>query len=147
MVIETTGDVLELGTGMFSTPVLHWLCVPDKRTLVSYESHRKFYDIAKQYSDEFHTVNFTENFDEIDIEKPWDVVFVDHEAKRRSREAIRVANCAKFVILHDTCWRDEKHYHYQEAYPYYKYFYQFHLARPKTTLLSNFVDVSKLGLW
>ena len=143
----TDGDVVEFGTGMFSTPVLHWMCVPDKRKLVSYESNIKFYEIARQYSDEFHDVLFVSNFDNLDIEKPWDVVFIDHQADRRRIEARRVSNCAQFVILHDTCGRDEKYFQYKDIYPLYKYKYQFNLIRPKTSVLSNFVDVSKLNLW
>jgi len=147
MVNLTDGDVLELGTGIFSTAVLHWLCVPDKRNLVSYESNKKYYEIAMQYSNEYHTVIYAENFEDIEIERPWDVVFIDHEIGKRSRDAKRVANYAKFVILHDTCWRDERLHHYKEIYPLYKYKYQFHLTRPKTTVVSNFVDVNELGLW
>lgn len=147
MVSLTDGDVLELGTGMFSTPVLHWMCVPDKRNLVSYESNKKYYEIATQYSSEYHTINYTKDFEDIEIEKEWDVVFIDHIANRRSKEAERVANYAKFVILHDTDWRSERHYHYKEIYHLYKYKYQFHLVRPKTTVVSNFVDVNELGLW
>lgn len=146
IVTQTTGDVLECGTGFFSTPVLHWLCVPDKRKLVSYESDKHFYKIAKQYSNEFHAVNYVENWDNIEIEKPWDVAFIDHEADRRCIEARRVANYAQFVIIHDTCGRDEWCYHYKELFSFYKYNYQF-LIRPRTRLLSNFVDVNELGLW
>jgi len=146
MIIETTGDVLECGTGLFSTPVLHWLCVPDKRRLVSYDSNINYYKIATQYVCEFHIVNYVEDWDKIDIEKPWDVVFIDHEWNRRNIEARRVADYAKFVIIHDTCGRDERYYHYKETYPLYKYSYQF-LTRPRTKVLSNFVDVNKIGLW
>lgn len=146
MVTQTIGNVLECGTGLFSTPVLHWLCVPDKRTLVSYESDKEFYNIAKQYSDEFHIISYVKDWDDIEIEKPWDVVFIDHDAGRRNIEARRVSNYAKFVIIHDTCGRDEKHYHYKEVYPLYKYQYQF-LTRPRTKVMSNFVNVNELGLW
>ena len=38
MVLMTDGPILELGTGFFSTPVLHWLCAEKKRKLVSYDS-------------------------------------------------------------------------------------------------------------
>lgn len=147
IVTHTTGDVLELGTGIFSTPVLHWLCFPDKRTLVSYESNQEYYEMIKQYSDDFHTIIKVDDFDEIDIERPWDVVFIDHEEERRKIEAERVANYAKFVILHDSGWRDEKYYHYKEIYHLYKYIYQFNLVRPRTKVMSNFVDVKELGLW
>lgn len=146
MIGITTGDVLELGTGLFSTPVVHWMCSPDKRNAVSYESEKKYYEIAKQYENDYHKIKFVENWDSIDIEKPWDVAFIDHEAHRRRPEALRLANYAKFVILHDTCGHDEKHYHYKEVYPHYKYIYQF-LIRPRTAVMSNFVDVNNIGLW
>lgn len=35
---RTAGPVLELGVGLYSTPVLHWLCYPTNRRLVSYDS-------------------------------------------------------------------------------------------------------------
>jgi len=150
MVSITDGDVLELGTGIFSTPVLHWMCVPDERNLVSYEGDKKYYELAKQYSHKFHTIHFAEEFDDIEIEKPWDVVFIDHEVHEvgnRSKVAKKVANYAKFVILHDTCWRNRRFHHYEEIYPLFKYRYQFQLESPKTTVVSNFVDVNELGLW
>ena len=146
MVTQTFGDILECGTGIFSTPVLHWLCAPNKRTLVSYESNKEYYDVATQYIRDFHTVNYVEDWDKIDIEKPWDVAFIDHESERRRIEAQRVADYAKFVIIHDTDGIGEKHYHYNEILPLYKYNYQF-LIRPRTRVLSNFVDVNKIGLW
>ena len=40
----TSGDVLELGMGMASTPLLHWLCFDTGRNLISYENNKKYYD-------------------------------------------------------------------------------------------------------
>ena len=42
----TKGDVLELGTGYFSTTILRWLCQMAKRRLISYETSNFWYEKA-----------------------------------------------------------------------------------------------------
>ena len=49
LVGETTGDILELGIGLYSTPFLHWSCFPNKRKLVSYESAEGYIKLLKPY--------------------------------------------------------------------------------------------------
>jgi hypothetical protein len=39
------GDVVELGTGTTSTPLLHWLCKDMDRRLISYENDIDFYNL------------------------------------------------------------------------------------------------------
>lgn len=141
----TTGDVLELGTGIFSTPILHWICSAQKRNLVSYENDGKYFDLfnIKSYENEFHQIHLIDDWDSIEIEKEWDVVFVDHKpAERRKIDILRVANFADFIVIHDTCWRDDKHYHYKEIFPLFKYRYDYNDYRPHTTVLSNLVDLN-----
>jgi len=143
----TGGDVLELGTGLYSTPVLHWICVPNRRHLWSYESKQSYYDLAKQYEDEFHRVILVTNWDDIDIERSWEVAFIDHEpAIRRKEDVRRLANFAKYIIIHDSDWRNEKHTHYKEIFPLFLYRHNYTFTRPHTTVLSNFVDLGKLQL-
>jgi hypothetical protein len=73
---QTNGPVLELGMGLFSTPFLHWACYEKKRSLVSYENKKDFYDmfvfndkreIGNDYS--YHDVCFVKdnNWDSIDL--------------------------------------------------------------------------------
>ena len=38
----TTGDVLEIGTGIYSTPFLHWACFGKKRNILSIENNDKY---------------------------------------------------------------------------------------------------------
>ena len=45
----TTGPVLELGAGIYSTPILHALCQIEGRKLVTYESDPEFFEWAAHY--------------------------------------------------------------------------------------------------
>lgn len=139
----TTGDVLELGTGNYSTPVIHWLCVPHQRFVYSLEYDPKYVQFVEGFTDEYHKIEAVPDWDwdKVNIEKEWDVVLIDHSpAERRKVEIQRVANLAKYIIVHDTDWRNERHYHYADIYPLFKYRYDYR-HKPYTTLLSNFVDL------
>jgi hypothetical protein len=141
----TTGPVLELGTGFNSTPLLHWLCNEKKRKLVSYESNPAFVEFAKKYVSDLHEVHHIENWDTLDLSQHWDIVFIDHApGPRRVTEMIRVANCADYVVVHDTEGRNNWHYHYTEGFPHYKYRYDYTKAYPYTSVVSNFKDLLNL---
>ena len=142
-VIEISeGPILELGTGFNSTPIIHWLCNKEKRKIVSYESSEMFYLAARNYRNEFHEVHHVEvlgGWDNIDIESQrWGVVFIDHApGKRRVVELERVANNADYVVVHDTEERSDWHYKYSKGFPKYKYRYDYTIAYPHTSVLSN----------
>src|SRR3990170_1708216 len=139
----TSGDALEMGMGYSSTPVMHWMCATTKRRLVSYENDQKHFDLWRQYEQDFHQVIFTGDWDTADIERPWDVAFIDHHpGERRKEDARRVAQYAKYVILHDSDGRDDRKFHYSEIYPLFRWRYSYDLYRPQTIVLSNFVDLT-----
>lgn len=141
----TTGPVLELGIGPFSTPYLHWMCHPTKRRLVSYESDQKYIRYMRGFRNDFHEINFIANWDDLPLVDLWDVAFIDHSPDfRRGVETKRLANNAKYLILHDSEPEHDSLYQYSEAYPYFKYRHDYKSAFPNTTILSNFVDVTKL---
>lgn len=145
----TSGDVLELGTGIFSTPLLHWLCSPNRRRLFSYENDAKYLDLYDlcSYEDEYHQIILVDDWDKIDLAQPWDVAFIDHKpAERRRVDLLRLANYAKYIIVHDSGWREEKHYHYKDIFPVFKYRYDYTAYRPNTTVLSNLVDLSDFSV-
>ena len=145
---RSTGAVLECGSGRYSTPFLHWACLRQGRHLVTLEGEPRFFDYAKQWASETHEVVHVTDWDDCRyFASPWSVVFIDHEGPRRAQDAVRVARWAEWVVLHDTCGRDERKYHYRElAYPAYKYRWQWGRVRPKTSVVSNFVDVSRLAI-
>jgi len=138
----TNGDVLELGMGMGSTPLLHWLCFDKGRNLVSYENNKEWFEMHKHFHKDWHEINFVEDWDKIEIEKQWSVALVDHSpARRRQLEIKRLAKYAKYVIVHDTQPEDNHFYKYHWAFPKYKYQWTYKKAKPWTTVLSNFVNV------
>ena len=143
------GDVLELGSGLYSTPLLHWVCLEQDRLLVTYENDQRYYDLAKLCDDKSiknpkHEIHFVEDWDLIDIEKPWGVVLVDHGPGLRRREEIkRLASYAQCLVIHDSNGRREHMYHYSEIYHLFKYKRVFSNGMPHSVVLSNFVDVSE----
>ncbi len=138
----TSGDVLELGMGLYSTPYLHWACFPDRK-LISYENNKDCYELNKQYQSTNHIVKYVENWDEAIItDRFWDVVLVDHApSRRRITEIKRLVNLAKYIVIHDT-QKNYKTCDYRQIWPLFKYKFDYKKVIPYTTVVSNFVDLS-----
>ena len=143
---KTTGDVLELGIGVFSTPFLHYQCLLQNRKLVSYENCKPWFDIfTKKYGYNYgtHEMIFVEKYSDAQIDKPWNVVLIDQTPDSSRREEIkRLANLAKYIIIHDSNDKHEKVYHYSEIYPLFKYRTIWNGDSNEATVLSNFHDLS-----
>ena len=140
----TRGDVLELGAGLFSTPVLHWMCARAKRRLVSMDNDPRFFDWAGGFRSKYHELVLVDDWAEADIEHTWDVVLVDHSpSERRIEEIKRLRNLAAILVVHDTNGRWNKAYHYDRIWDLFSFKYTFP-AEPSTSLLSNLVDVSAI---
>jgi len=141
---KTTGDVLELGTGVFSTPYLHYQCILSNRHLVSYENFPSWYQflIDYHYPCANHEINLIDDYANAKIDKPWDVVFLDQTPdSSRVIEARRLANLAKYIIIHDSNGRNEKTYHYSTIYPLFKYRTIWDKDKNHATVLSNLVSL------
>lgn len=144
---KTTGDVLELGMGVFSTPYLHYQCILSNRKLVSYENFKSWIQFFIDYGYECpnHEIVFVDDYSNAKIDKPWDVVLIDQTPdSSRIVEAKRLANLAKYIIIHDSNGRYEKIYHYSEIYPLFKYKAIWDKDKTHATVLSNFVNLENL---
>lgn len=101
----TTGPVLELGVGHFSTPHLHALCGAMGRELVSMEDNREWLELfEKQYLSDGH--GFLSGFllnDVIARQIRWSVAFIDHSPGGANRAAVFKAliDVSEFVVVHD----------------------------------------------
>lgn len=138
------GPILELGIGLFSTSLLHWLCLEQGKKLVSYEDNPFYLKICRDFRDNFHKVLLIDNWDAIDIENThWGMAFIDHRHERRLIDARRIAHNADYVICHDTQESERKVYGYNQLFPEFKYIYHYTKASPNTTVLSNFKDLKK----
>ena len=144
---KTTGDILELGTGVFSTPYLHYACTLAKRKLVSYENFPEWYEFMKKYENEYHKVNFVNKYADAVIDKEWSVVLIDQTPDySRSEEAMRLKDVAKYIIVHDSNPSNYNVTHYDELYPYFKYKTDWHGDKNRATVLSNVVNLEDFWL-
>ena len=141
---KTNGDVLELGMGMFSTPYLHYQCLLANRQLTSYDNDQNWaqFFIDYGYQQPHHHIVVVDDYAKANIDKWWDVVLIDHSPDfRRVIEARRLANLAKYIIIHDSNGRYEKVYHYSEIYPLFKFKTIWDKDARHATVLSNFSDL------
>jgi len=145
----TTGPILELGYGVYSTIYLHWACYVTKRRLVTYEDNPDFYRFALQFRSDYHEVYCISDWDAIDISEPWSIAFIDHGAKapngrtfRRYIEISRLTH-AQYVVAHDAENSSARNYKYHRIYPLFKYKYKYGGASPHTVVLSNTHDLSE----
>lgn len=141
-VLMSKGDVCELGSGFFSTPLLHWLCSLTGRNLVTYESDDDYYEFANKFRSRHHKIiKVSSSFEEIDCTRHWGVVLIDHSPKkplRRGQDAVRLKNTADYIVLHDTEFEEEKHYGYDEMWPQFKYRHDWKKVKPFASVISNF---------
>lgn len=146
---KTTGDVLEMGMGVFSTPYLHYACTLSRRKLVSYENYKDWmqFFVDGNYPNEYHKIKFVEKYADAPIDKPWDVVLIDQTPdSSRSEEIKRLKDLAKYIIIHDSNPSNYKVTHYDEIYPLFKYKTDWNGDKNRTTVLSNFVDLADFWL-
>ncbi len=141
---KTTGDVLELGMGVFSTPFLHYQCILQNRKLVSYENYQEWLNffLKYHYNCPNHEIHFVEKYADANIDKLWDIVLIDQTPdESRLEEIKRLAYKAKYIIVHDTSPNQDNHYHFSTIYPLFKYKIDWDREKNHCTVLSNFVDL------
>ncbi len=143
-VLLTTGDVLELGLGVCSTPALHALCQLQGRRLVTIENNREWYAIGERYASALHQVLYVPEWKDAPIERPWSVALVDHSPdERRAVELGRLAPHAQYLIAHDANRRYWKQYGYDRAFPTFRQRLIYDRDDPATAILSNLVDLKE----
>ena len=143
---KSEGDILEIGTGYFSTLILHWISAIMKRHVYSYESREFWYNRAKKNETEFHHIVYCPTWDLADFDqRHWGLVFVDHSPNnRRPVEIARLANKCDFMVIHDTDPERDFMYGHQKALAPFKYRYDYERIKPYTTVVSNFFDVGDM---
>lgn len=152
MMEMTHGPVLELGMGLYSTPLLHTLCELQNRPLSSFDNDPEWFSENKKWESKHHSVYLLKEWNELYAEYQyvlnqvhWSVAFIDHKpAKRRKEECKRLAHNTNFLIIHDSEPESDKFFKYSWIYDLYKYRYDYTKLRPHTTVLSNFIDLSFL---
>jgi len=155
-VLDTSkGDVVELGGGAFSTPLLHWYCKNKGRKLITYEDNYDYYLFEKQFQSRHHRIILVKSWDEVDVKTHRGLVFVDHGGRaitntwygyRRGMDAIRFKDSADYVVLHDTEPKGLKTYGYDTMFPHFKYRFDWIECVPYTSVVSNFNSLDKFSV-
>ncbi len=144
---KTDGDVLELGMGIFSTPYLHYQCLLSKRHLTSVENSKSWANwfLKYKYPNNFHNILIVKDWSEAPTDKFWDVVLIDQTPdEERIKSVKKLANNARYIIIHDSNEKHEHIYHFSEIYPLFKYSKVWTLDDRHATVLSNFVNLDNL---
>jgi len=144
LVQMTNGPVLELGAGLFSTPLLHWLCRERKVKLVTYEDNPEYYKFAVDFRSRGHSVRLIKDWNEIDTKTHWGVVLIDHGLlpEQRAIDTIKLKDKADYLVLHDSQYESL----YSEVWKHFKYRYDWKDCKPWTTVVSNLKDLSDLNV-
>lgn len=111
---QTTGPVLEIGVGHWSTPTLHHYCRAAGRDLASIEGDPQWCEQFKKYESAIHSVWASPDYqlaaaivDRDGEDMRFGVVFIDNSpGSRRAQDALRYKDSADFIIVHD--WSAEE---------------------------------------
>jgi len=145
VIANTQGPVLELGCGDFSTPLLHALCAPSKRFLMSAETNKSWMRFFVDLSREWHLFRWVEtpkDWDTVGDNIHWSVVFVDHEpVLRRIEDIKRLRNKADIFVVHDLHLSGP--YNYEPYLSTFTYRYDYNRYWVATAVVSDTVDVKK----
>jgi len=142
------GDVLELGAGHFSTPLLSAMCKAMGRSLVTFEEKEEWLDNVRDLEAPHHSLqvaadpyNWMPDVNSLTVER-WAVIFVDHGRTNQDRMAYlrALANRADFIVCHDTCntWFAGL----DPVLDTFKYRFDYVHMTPVTTVVSNMYDVT-----
>ena len=143
----TNGPILELGMGLYSTPFLHFTCYSTKRKLVSFERDPEWFRNFDDCASDFHEINLIKSWDKLPVDNYYDVAFIDQSPGRhRPLTAVKLANFAKYIILHDTEPEFDKYYGYSRIYHLFKYRFDYQETFPHTSIVSNFIDLSNFKI-
>jgi len=156
---HTSGDILELGSGYYSTSIIHQYATENRKVLTiesDCEWIRKLQTLFTSPYHKFYCNNtFKQNLtinellyrispylvdtayeDKYYSNNKFDVVFVDHAPNyRRHKDIIQMRKNSNIIIVHDT---DDT------IFKTFKYVFRSKNLKPQTTVLSDTFDVKKL---
>lgn len=144
-ILRTTGPILELGMGDNSTPPLHAVAETCGRRVCSYDHDATWAARYSELRSDNHQIEHVISWDDCPIEATrWAVALVDHSPnERRTVDIARLAAHAEVVVVHDT---QDATFGYEPVFDTFKYRLDYREDAPWTTLLSNYVDVSRWSI-
>lgn len=142
----TKGDIIEMGCGHGSTPLLHEYAMLNKRNLLSYETEKSWLEKFEHTANEYHKFYQVcrECWDTCSAMNPNpSVVFIDHApGERRKVDLVLFAAKAEIIVIHDTEPIGAGDYQVRQRFGHYKYIVEVATAGAWATALSNTIDIT-----
>lgn len=137
---HTSGPVLELGSGWFSTPVLSAFATD--RLVRTVETDRDWHALVSRIctnqpiTPHRHQIIYVPDYEEAPIfDQDWEIVLLDHEPPpRRGADALRLRDRCRLMIGHDS---QHPAYGYAAAFGTFKYQFTDSQRFPWTTAVSD----------
>jgi hypothetical protein len=123
--LRTTGPILELGVGWYSTPLLHEITTVQRRRLLTVDNNRDWLAQFECLGNEYHSLHLVGWWGEmyegvIPAKASFGLVFVDQGQPIEREYAVRrFLNRADVFVLHDT--EEPFAYGYCRTLPMFKY--------------------------
>jgi hypothetical protein len=143
VILQTTGPILELGVGEFSTPALHLVSLLMGRQVQSYDTEERWARYYYGLRTRRHIVEHVRDYADVPCEaQSWDVAFVDHGPRAVRGQILSRLTHVPFVVCHDS---EDTGYGYTEGLRLFRYVRTFKGMSPWTTVASNTDDVTTWG--
>lgn len=141
-VLRTQGQILEMGCGDFSTPLLHAICIKSHRTLVTAENDLLWMNLFADLKTPWHTFIYATDWTSIGKDTHWGLVFIDHApAEQRIVDIARLRNNTDVFVMHDT--ETEGSYNWSKILPTFKYQFTYKRYPTWTSVVSDTIDVTQ----
>lgn len=142
--LRTTGTILELGVGWYSTPLLHEIAEVMKRKVITYDNIDYWLEQFMTLNSKHHKLELVGWWGDMPLEERYGLVFVDQGQPAEREYAIRRLFLRTDVfVMHDTEETEQFAYGYQRILPMFKYQWTDTCQKAWTTVASNTIDVTK----
>lgn len=134
-------DILELGSGEGSTPLLDKYSQSQQLKFLSYDNNPEWCEkTGSTLALDWDTLMV------ILAKKKYGLIFIDHApGERRHLDAIALANAADILVLHDTEEGGAGNYMWDKAWPHFKYRLNYNKTGggAGATMVSNKIDLNQ----
>jgi len=131
--MRTSGPIVEIGCGNYSTPIIHEIAAAQGRTVLTLDSDAAWLSKFAKYTTPWHTFQHVTSWDDWSPSGKFGLVFIDHTpGNRRPIEFIKLRDVSDVLILHDT---EAGGYDWKTIYPFVDHIETDADVRPSTTVL------------
>jgi predicted O-methyltransferase YrrM len=103
--MQTTGPVIELGAGNYSTPILHEIAAAQGRHLTTVDNNPEWLNKFRVFESTGHTLTLLKSWDDFAVTEPHGLAFVDHAdppGHPRWLQVLKLLQPTSVIVIHDT---------------------------------------------